>query len=168
MRPIISGLIGGLIAVLLTGFIASRVGKGGEPGKLRYGAFMWGLAVACLLLAFLPIAMTLVGHDKDFWAKVGLFVGFGAGSVYCFAEAAVVRGSFDDEGIAFKTPWTGAKSEKWRDLTSLEFVASCSWYTLTFRSGKKIRLSQYLRGHASAVEMAEGTARPSPTNLAAQ
>ena len=154
MRPIISGLIGGLISVLLTVYIAKRVGKGGKPGELRFGAFMWGLAVACLVFAFLPVAATLAGNDKEFWAKLALFAGFGFGSAYCFGEAAFVRGLFNDDGIEFHTPWTGTKRENWSDLTSVEFVASCSWYKLTFASGKKVRLSQYLQGHLSAVEMA--------------
>ena len=154
MRPIITGLIGGLISVLLTVYIAKRVAKAGKPGELRFGGFMWGLAVACLLFAFLPVAVTLAGNDKEFWAKVGLFVGFGFGAAYCFGEAAFVRGFFNDQSIEFHTPWTGIKRENWKDLVSVDFVASCSWYTLTFSSGKKIRLSQYLQGHMSAVDMA--------------
>lgn len=94
-------------------------------------------------------------HDKDFWAGVGLLVGFGSGAIYCFGEAAFVRGSFDEEGITFSTPWTGLKQEKWKDLSSVESNDGCAWYTLTFRSGKKIRLSRYLDGHLSALEMAE-------------
>jgi xanthine/uracil permease len=154
MSPIISGLIGGLISVLLTVYIAKRVGKAGKSGELRFGGFMWGLAVACLVLAFLPVAVTLAGNEREFWAKLALFVGFAFGAAYCFGEAAFVRGSFNDESIEFHTPWTGIKRENWRDLVSVDFVASCSWYTLTFASGKKIRLSQYLQGHMSAVDMA--------------
>ena len=117
---------------------------------------MWGLGVACILFSLLPIAMTvLAGHDKDFWAKVLLFVGFAVGGIYCLMEAALVRGAFDDEGIRFKTPWTGEKIEKWCDLESIDFNAACSWYTLSFRSGAKIRLSSYLNGHASALDAAE-------------
>ena len=97
---------------------------------------------------------TLAGNDKEFAAKVTLFVCFVAGAAYCFGEAALVHGHFNDEGIHFHTPWTGSKRESWSDLKSVDFVASCSWYTLAFASGKKIRLSQYLQGHLSAVEMA--------------
>lgn len=52
------------------------------------------------------------------------------------------------------TPWTGLKRERWTDLVSVEFNDWSSWYTLTFASGKKIRLSSYLGGHLSALEMA--------------
>ncbi len=156
MSSIISGLIGGVVAVALTAYIAKQVGKAGVPGQLRFGAFMWILAVACLALALLPVALTLFwNHDNEFWAKVALFVGFGLGAVYCFGEAAFVRGAFNEEGIVFSTPWTGLKTEKWKDLESVELNGWCSWYTLSFRSGNKIRLSRYLGGHLSALEMAD-------------
>lgn len=161
MSAIASGLLGGAIAVALTTYLAGKVGRAGPPGQLRFGAFMWGLGVACILFSLFPVAATvLAGHDKDFWAKVLLFVGFAVGGIYCLMEAALVRGTFDDEGIRFKTPWTGEKTGKWRDLASVEFNASCSWYTLTFRSGAKIRLSSYLRGHASALDAAASNTPP--------
>ena len=62
--------------------------------------------------------------------------------------------SFDEEGIAFSTPWTGVKRERWEDLESAELNDWCSWYTLKFKSGKTIRLSRYLSGHLSALELA--------------
>lgn len=156
MSSVVSGLIGGAIAVALTAYIAKRVGKAGAPGQLRFGTFMWIVAVACLAFALLPLALTLfLGHDKELWAKIGLFVGFGIGALYCFGEAALVRGTFDKEGIVFSTPWTGLKREKWKDLVSIELNDWCSWHTLSFRSGNKIRLSRYLHGHLSALEMTD-------------
>lgn len=150
MSAVISGLVGGAIAVALTTYVARRVGRNAAPGQLRFGMFMWVLAVACLALSLLPIAITLLGNDKDLWAKIALFIGFGVGAIYCFGEAAFVKGSFNEQGISFSTPWTGAKRERWSDLESNDWM---SWYTLTFRSGSKIRLSRYLSGHLSALEM---------------
>jgi hypothetical protein len=155
MSAVISGLIGGAIAVALTTYVARRVGKAAVPGQLRFGMFMWILGVGCLGLSLLPIVITQLGNDRDLWAKVALFIGFGLGAVYCFGEAAFVRGNFDAEGISFSTPWTGLKSEKWKDLESVELNDWASWYTLTFKSGSKIRLSRYLSGHLSALEMVE-------------
>ena len=153
LRPIISGLLGGLVAVVLTTYIAKRVGKAGRPGELRHTGFMWALGCACLVLALLPVAATVAGSHKDTLAKAALFLGFSLGAIYCFGEAAWVRGSFNADGISFRTPWTGMKSERWSELRSIDFVPSCGWYTLSFASGKKVRLSQYLRGHMAALEM---------------
>ena len=93
-------------------------------------------------------------HDRDVWARVALTAGFGVGALYCFAEAAFTRGRFDENGITFSTPWTGSTHEKWADLVSIKLNESANWYTLTFKSGNKIRLSRYLSGHLSALEMA--------------
>lgn len=117
---------------------------------------MWVLGVACLPLVLFPIVITVFyGHEKEFWAKVALFMGFGIAAAYCFGEAALVRGTFDEQRLTFSTPWTGRKSESWNDLLSIEFIGLCSWYLLTFKSGAKVRLSTFLGGHLSAVEMAQ-------------
>jgi hypothetical protein len=47
-----------------------------------------------------------------------------------------------------------SKQERWSDLVSVKLNDSANWYTLTFKSGNKIRLSRYLSGHLSALEMA--------------
>ncbi|WP_428772210.1 hypothetical protein [Vibrio sp.] len=156
IRPIISGLLGAIVAVYMTAYISKQAGES-EAGQLRYTKFMWGLAITCLLLALLPIGLTLAGHHKELWAKVSLFVGFGSGAIYCFGEAKFVHGSFDQEGIIFSTPWTGLKKEKWANISSIKLSDMCGWYILTFKSGNKIRLSKYLSGHKSALEMASRT-----------
>ena len=156
MSGVISGLIGGAIAVAVTAYVSRKVGRSGEPGQLRFGGFMWILGFGCLALALLPVALTVWGgDDKELVAKLLLFIGFGTGTIYCFGEVAFVHGTFDEEGIYFSTPWTGKKREKWADLVSIELNDWCSWYTLTFSSGSKIRLSRYLEGHLSALEVAE-------------
>jgi hypothetical protein len=153
MSAVISGLIGGAIAVALTIYVERRVGKATVPGQLRFGLFMWILAVACLGFSLLPVVMTMLGNDQEFWAKAALFIGFGVGAFYCFGEAAFVSGNFDSERISYSTPWTGLKSETWKDLESVALNDWAGWYTLTFKSGSKIRLSRYLSGHMSALEL---------------
>lgn len=154
MSSIISGLIGGAISVLLTIYIARRVGRGASPGKLRFGIVLWVLAVACLVFALVPMALHLFfGHEGQVSARLFLLLGFGFAAIYCFGEAAFVSGTYNDEGIEFFTPWTGLKKEKWSDLVSIEFNSWFSWYTLRFRSGKRIRLSRYLSGHLSLLDL---------------
>ena len=152
MRSVISGLVGGVISVLIGLYIAKRVGRDTANGELRFGRVMWVIGIACAFMALLPVAITIAGNHRDFLAKVGLFVGFGVGAIYCFGEAAFVRGTFDDEGIVFSTPWTGMKREKWSELVSIEENDWAGWFTLTFRSGSRIRLSRYLSGHQSVLD----------------
>jgi len=154
MSAIISGLIGGAIAMAITAFVANRVGKSGAHGQLRFGPFLWVLGACCLAFALLPAAAMVVDYHRQFWPKLALIIGFGGGGAYCLVEAAFVRGSFDAEGIQFSSPWTGMKREAWKDLESLELNEWCSWYTLTFKSGRRIRLSKFLTGHMAALDAA--------------
>lgn len=152
MSGAISGAVGGVLAVVILTYIARSAGKPVAAGQLRYGIWMWLLALACLAFAIVPVVLvTIKGDDKQFAATIALLVGFGIAAIWAFGEVLFVRGTFDETGIAFSTPWTGKKSEKWKDLVNFEFNAACSWYTLTFASGSRIRLSQYLNGHREAL-----------------
>lgn len=93
------------------------------------------------------------GSEGQLLARLFLLLGFGLAAIYCFGEAAFVKGSYNDEEIEFFTPWTGLKKETWNNLESIEFNSWVSWYTLSFRSGKRIRLSRYLSGHLSLLDL---------------
>lgn len=111
-------------------------------------------------MAFSFFAAWMFFYDEDVYDKTSefeyvllLFFGFGLAAIACFAEYFKVAGSFDSERISFYTPWTGQKNENWEDLVSAEFNSSMYWYTLQFKSGKKIRLSAYLLGHGEVLDI---------------
>ena len=155
---IISGLIGGLVAVGI-GFLVTKSSRNRlTNGKLEHGLFMLILAIACL--AFSVFAIWMFFYDEDVHEKTSefvsvllLFFGFGLSAMACFAEYFKVKGDFDSESITFHTPWTGLKQENWDDLISATFNGSMHWYTLEFKSGKKMRLSAYLIGHGEVLEI---------------
>jgi hypothetical protein len=158
---VIAGLIGGLASVAICSYISTKVRGSAAPGALRFGAWLAVLAWCCL--AFAGLAAAALFYDLDVWQKrseliavVGLIVGFGAGAAYCFAEYFGTRGTYDENGIDFSTPWTGRKVERWSDLVSLAFNAQASWYELTFRSGNKVRMSALLGGHGGVLSLLEG------------
>ena len=152
---IVSGIIGGVIATVLIPYIARRVGTANVPGQLGYGPLAWILAFCFLAMAIFPIAMTLFwNHHQQFWAKAGLSIGFGIAAICSFAEAALVRGHYDDKELTLYTPWTGLKRGSWTDLKSIQRNDWGGWYSLTFRDGTRIRLSRLLGGHLSALQKA--------------
>ncbi len=162
---ILSGLVGGLVSVVLMTYLVRAAQRADTQGELRFGAPLLVLAVACL--AFTLLAVWAFFYDADarevpseMFAIVGLFVGFGAGTVYCFGEYFGVRGRFDAQGIAFRTPWTGAREERWEDLESLRFNQSMYWYELRFRSGRLIRVSALLRGHGELLKFLADRGHP--------
>ena len=162
---IISGLIGGLASVVICSYISAKVRGSAGQGTLRWGAWLVVLAFCCL--AFVALAFSALFVDADVWedrgelvAVIGLIVGFGFGAGYCFAEYFLTRGSYDDKGIDFYTPWTGRKTERWSDLGSVELNAQMSWYVLTFRSGNKIRISTMLGGYGGVLAVLEDKGLP--------
>jgi len=154
---IVSGLIGGAIAVALVAYLSAKLRDQPSDGTLRWG---WGLLLLGLLCLFIVgFAVSAFFYDNDVWtdrgefvAVIGLIVGFGVGALLCFADYFVVRGTYDDQGIEFRTPWTGTKVERWSDLQSVKFSTQMSWYVLKFRSGKIIRLSTLLSGHGGVLK----------------
>jgi len=153
---IISGLIGGVISAIFVAYMTARLRKQATDGTLRWG---WGLA----LLGFLSAVVACVGvgafffdddvwtDDGEFWAVIGIIVMFGFFAIYCLIEYFNTHGEYDDKGIEFHTSWTGTKKEKWQDLESTNFSILMSWYVLSFRSGKVIRLPTLLSGHHGVI-----------------
>lgn len=153
MSGMISGIVGGVIGIALTAYVAHRVGKAAPPGQLRYGWFIWVLGVACLAFSMFPVVLTLQGNNDQPVATAILFIILFGSALSCFTEAAFVRGHFNSETISHSTPWTGVKNEAWTDLESVSYNSGGGWYTLRFKNGKKIRLSSYLGGHRSVLEL---------------
>jgi hypothetical protein len=157
---IVSGLIGGLVSVWICTYISAKVRGSPHQGTLRFGTWLVVLAWCCL--SFVALAASALFIDRDVWsdrgellAVLGLMVGFGLGAGYCFAEYFLTRGTYDGKGIDFYTPWTGRKTERWSDLSGVDFNAQSNWYVLTFRSGSKIRLSSMLGGHGGVLSLLE-------------
>jgi len=155
---IISGLIGGLAAVIICTYISKLARSSESRGQLKFGAFMVVLAWSCIALSFFAFIMFFV--DNDVWLKrselysvIALFFGFGVAGIYCFGEYFKVEGTFDDSEIYFSTPWTGVKREKWENLKKVKFNSIANWYVLTFSSGAKIRLSNMLNGHGEVINL---------------
>jgi hypothetical protein len=155
---VIPGLIGGLLSLVICAYISVKVRGAAAPGTLRYGSWLVVLAWCCL--AFVALAGSALLFDNDVWEErsellsvVGLIVGFGLAAAYCFGEYFLTRGTYDDDGIDFHTPWTGRKTERWSDLRSVELNSQASWYVLTFLSGRKVRISSLLSGHGAVLSL---------------
>jgi hypothetical protein len=155
---IISGLIGGLVAVVIATFVTKAARSKNTNGELKHGLLIFILALACLALSIFAAWMFVFDEDvheqtSEFVSVLLLFFGFGIAAVACFAEYFKVNGTFDSDSISFYTPWTGSKKESWDDLVAAKFNGSMYWYTLEFKSGKKVRLSAYLVGHGEVLDI---------------
>jgi len=152
---LIGGIVGGVVSIILCGFVSSKISHKSNDGQLKFGIIissLFWLCLAIVLICLYALVFTDINYDRDLFPIIGLIIGFGLGAVYSFGEAYKVCGSFDIDSISFHTPWTGSKSEKWSDLESAKFNSTANWYTLTFNSGAKIRLSALLTGHGLVLD----------------
>jgi hypothetical protein len=109
---IISGIIGGLVSVILLAYLSNKVRNKSVDGELRHG---WPLAaLGCLCLCIASFAISAFYYDADIWEEpselysvIALLIVFVFGSIYSYGEAFLVKGTFDDQSISFRTPWTG-------------------------------------------------------------
>ena len=146
------GIITGIVTVSVITYFTRKSLYAAQEGELKFGLFMKGLGLACLLFSVGPFIVLVtesyqVQKPGETTALIGLTIGFGIAAIYTLAEAFLVKGSYNETSIQFSTPWTGSKSEKWDDLESVDFNGWCYWYVLKFKSGKVVRLSSYLGGH---------------------
>ena len=152
---ITTGLIGGIISVILCTYLSSKVSHKTHDGQLKFGVAIAGLAwcwLAIALVCMYVLLFTDYNVEKNFYPLISLIAIFGIFAIYSFGEAFKVHGKFDETSIQFCTPWTGAKDEKWSNLKSVKFHSIPNWYTLTFESGSKIRLSALLGGHGLVID----------------
>ncbi|MCL1127876.1 hypothetical protein [Shewanella surugensis] len=155
---IISGLIGGAIAVALCTYTSKKSCHAKAKGELKFGKFLLVLAWCSFSitgLTSIPLFLNMsIWHDpNELSASVGLVVIFGLITTYCFGEYFKARGHFNEHKIDFYTPWTGQKRELWDNLDSVTFNALGNWYRLKFTSGKIIRLSNLLNGHGDVITL---------------
>lgn len=154
----LKALVIGVLSLTALAYFTKKSIYAAEPGKLRFGSFIKGLGLACLVFSVIPLAVLLTGNyevDKpgETTALIGLILGFGVLAIGLIAEGFFVKGSFSEESIHFKSPWTGTKDECWSDLESLSFNRLCQWYTLEFDSGAVIRISTFLGGHTHLLQL---------------
>jgi hypothetical protein len=150
---VISSVIGGVITVVLLSYMSHRASLSGGDGRLYHGAilkaFAWTMALAALGFAYV---MVFTDHHGQYVALSLLTGAFGLGGSCMLADAYFAKGTFDRTGIAFETPWTGKKIQKWSELTTVTFNSQMKWYVLTFADGTKMRISNLMHGHGAVLE----------------
>lgn len=160
---IIGGIIGGIVSIALCSVVSTRISHKSNSGQLKFGLIVSVLFWVCLFIVVFCIyslIFTDINYDRDLIPILGMIAGFGLASVYSFGEAYRVKGRYNSQVIEFHTPWTGSKSEKWADLESVKFNVSANWYTLTFISGSKIRLSALMQGHGLVIDHIKSLGHP--------
>jgi hypothetical protein len=145
LSPIISGLAGGGIAVLVYGW-ASR-----SPETLKAGVLKFGKRLKLMWVAILAIGCVLAyaayrsaeGQEIAAYGVGGgaLVIGI-AGVLDVFLSKFVVR----EESLLVCSPWIGKKSVPWEAIEDVEYSDTFEWYIIRTTGYGKIRLPENLLG----------------------
>ena len=153
MRILITGLLGAFVAYVLVRILSRRIREGTGDGRLGYSSVV--LALGWLLIIFASILTTSMFMGPSATPEVSRSVVaavLGAAGIALLFQGVLTRGWYDGSGIRFSTPFGGKVDELWRDLRKVSYNRHCGWYVLSFRSGKKIRLSKLLCGYGGVLE----------------
>jgi len=148
-----TGIFGAVAAYLLVRGLKKRISAGAGDGSLGYASIV--LAAGWLLVIFAAIlgnSMFMGPSATPDLPRSVLMGVLGAAGVAVLFQGVLTRGWYDASGIRYKSAFGGKVDELWRDLRTVHYNKPCGWYVLTFRSGKKIRLSLLMNGHGGVLQ----------------
>lgn len=169
-NPVLSGLVGGLVAVALGLFVrrAKRRPAATGPQVLRYhGALHFFVVLGLGLVGVLGWAAAsqwpgAAPGERLLW--VLLEVGFVAATIY-FLHFLTVRISIDEEGVDYRDLF-GTKRVPWGEVVSLRYSVWMQEYTLRTPT-VRLCFNQYLVGHQELLnECSRRTGLPVPGEVA--
>lgn len=147
-----TGIFGALAAYFIVRILSRRISAGAGDGSLAYSSIV--LAAGWLLIIFATILAMSMFYGPSAAPDVPRSVAMGVlalAGVFLLFQGVLSRGWFDASGIRFRTPFGGKVDELWRDLRSVHYNGRVGWYVLTFKDGKKIRLSKLLCGYGGVI-----------------
>ena len=145
------------LTVSIIGYLTNKAVYSQKKGNLKYGMPMKFLGIICFIVSAVPLYVLLAQNyqvDKpgETTALIGLAVGFGLGAIYFVTESFFVFGNYDCNKIEFFSPWTGTKTQDFKNLDYCSLNPFCGYYVLKFKDGTKIRLSTQLSGHGHLID----------------
>lgn len=151
-----TGIIGGIIATLLLGWLASRAKRDAttRTGRLvvEYGravkAVGWFFG---LLGIFVLYVAAHASEDQKLIAAVTGGCMFTA-TMALFAEFHFVRVEFDTDAIYTFSPWRRGRVISWDDVTGYGYSETNRWHILHTVDSGSIRLSILLSGLGSMAD----------------
>jgi len=145
LRPIISGLIGGLAAILLLAW-ALRASPPQQDGEIRYGSRMRLLALFCLALALFIGYAALHARADQRSIAYGVSGVLLSSVAWFVLEVLFVRVRITESHLEVRSPWRRRRVIPWTAITGYEFSEINRWHILSTKGFGKVRLSCYLSG----------------------
>jgi hypothetical protein len=146
LRPLLSGLVGAVVAGLLMAWVARGREKEALVGKVHYGRRVKVLSLVMLAIGtFIAYAAFHASPNQRviaFFVATPLF----SGSVWFVLEAFFVTATVSATHLTHRSPWRGTRRVPWSNVAGYEFSSLSSSHVLTTKGHGKVRLSTYMSG----------------------
>ncbi|CAM2821711.1 hypothetical protein PAT01_39350 [Pseudoalteromonas atlantica] len=152
LSPIISGLIGGVIATLMVVFAKNKSERVGDARQLTFGILFKAFAFLLVPFTFFVLYAISQSYEGQEIAASLVGLGFLLGSIFFPYQAFFIEFSYDDKNVYFKSPIAGNKKVSWNGLRKVGY----SWllqadYIVVDGIGR-IWCSNMLQGYGELME----------------
>src|SRR5690606_35781513 len=155
IRPILSGLAGGLFVWALVAFTKDQGKREGSirhlPSEQRFKAVTF-VRSPFAVFVFYAVSHSYRGQEIPAFLVA---LGFVAGAIFFPYQAFLVRFSYDDEFVYYKSPLAGAKKEPWSNLLDVGYSKLLQADFIVVDGIGKIWCSNMLNGYGELGEFLE-------------
>ncbi|AMX03007.1 hypothetical protein [Microbulbifer thermotolerans] len=155
VRPILSGLAGGLFVWALVAFTKDQ---GKHEGSIRHLHYGKPFKIFALLLIPFSVFVVYAVSQSYKGQEIPAFLvalGFVSGAIFFPYQAFFVRFSYDDEFVYYKSPLVGTKKEPWGNLIDVGYSKLLQADFIVVDGIGKIWCSNMLNGYGELGEFLE-------------
>ena len=146
-RPILSGLVGGLVVYLLARSRSKPAPRKGDRRLLSYGlGFRIFAAILVPGSAFVAYAAAHASSNQLVLA-ISIAIAFAVAAIFFAYQAFFVSLAYDDDNIYYQTPLAGAKVIPWSDVEEVAYSGLMQSHYLRTKQVRRIWCSNMLRGY---------------------
>lgn len=146
LRPLISGLIGAVIAALLMRWISRGNEKTLLPGTVRYSPRMRALSLLMLAVGSFIAYAAIHASPSQRWIAFLVAAPLFAGSVWFVLETFLVSAQVSKASLIHRSPWRGVRNIPWSAITGYEYSHAMGCHVLETEGHGTVRLSVYMSG----------------------
>lgn len=125
---------------------------------LRHGMGITALGAVCLAAMVGTFVLSILHPPKDsgeLYMLAGVVLFFGAGGGWLLLEGLRARVTADTTGVVASSPWRAApRALAWRDVAQARVSRQQGYLTLTGRDGTKVKVSTYMQGFSTLLDLA--------------
>jgi hypothetical protein len=149
IRPVLSGLAGGVVALLLQRFARrAKPQATGDGTLLRYPKGLLVLGVVAFAVFFAFTVYNALGKNvvNSYAVAVSVPLVLATAAGWLAIECAGVSIVLGRDSLRCTSPWRPSREIPWRDVVKASYSRTNDWYVLRTRNQGTVRVSGMLSG----------------------